>query len=286
MLDICEVFGVCFTALVNSILMSRRGPVRPPAKGSVLVVLISHKKERIRFATMRTTVAAAVACTLAVCAFFLGIFDRPTFEFHDSLVGGRELYAIVAASTDKNFGQNIFRLFNGTLTGINAFRDGPAMLQSAAELYGSPEGADKLAVGLYFDDTARSGSPRWAIGWAVEANFGAVKRAAKTAQKESGLKEPLRAVRISKDNILKAKIPWRTPVTPAIAPMLHWGRGKKAYKEGGYTSSSGRTGEDGFVCLELYVTGANDTAAYLDYALLMGDTRKTWDDTFPRKATS
>jgi hypothetical protein len=230
---------------------------------------------------------AIIVVLLGVAIYQLGVFERPTFEYHESLLDqekGHELYAIMATTTEKNIGQHVMRLVNGTFEGINSTSTGPTYLKSAAELYGAPEGAEKLGVGLYFEDPATSEAPRWAFGWVVATkNFGEAKHLAEEAKKASGLDEPIRAVRIGKDNVLKAKIPWHNPWTPMIAPMLHWGRAFKEYEKGGYRSTSGRQGEDGSIACDIYVTGPRDSYQYIDYVVLMGDTKHTWDDAFPLK---
>jgi hypothetical protein len=224
---------------------------------------------------------AIIVVLLGVAIYQLGVFERPTFEYHESLLDqekGHELYAIMATTTEKNIGQHVMRLVNGTFEGINSTSTGPTYLKSAAELYGAPEGAEKLGVGLYFEDPATSEAPRWAFGWVVATkNFGEAKHLAEEAKKASGLDEPIRAVRIGKDNVLKAKIPWHNPWTPMIAPMLHWGRAFKEYEKGGYKSSMGP-----LLC-DIYVTGPRDSYQYIDYVVLMGDTKHTWDDAFPLK---
>jgi hypothetical protein len=173
---------------------------------------------------------------------------------------------------------------NGTLEGIRSTGStGPAYLKAAAELYGAPEGAEKLGIGLFFEDPAQSDAPLWAIGWAVATkNFGEAKRLAEEAKKASGLlDEPIRAVRIGKDNILKAKIPWHNSLTPMIAPMIQWKRAFEEYERGRYKTSNGRAGEIGAIACEIYVTGSRDSYQYIDYVVLMGDTKNTWDDAFP-----
>lgn len=230
---------------------------------------------------------AIIAVLLGVATYQLGVFERPTFVHHENLMDrekGHELYAIVATATEKNIGQHVMRLLNGTLQGINSTDTGSVHLKTAAELYGAPEGAEYLGVGLYFEDPAKSDAPRWAIGWGVATkNFGDAKHLAEEVKKASSLDEPVRAVRIGKDHVLKAKIPWHNSFTPWIAPMLHWGRAFKEYEKGGY-ESSGREGEDGSIACEIYVMGPRDTYQYIDYVVLMGDTKHTWDDALPLEA--
>jgi hypothetical protein len=105
----------------------------------------------------------------AGAAYILGVFDRPKFELQDSLLKGNkndELYCIVATTTEKNIGAHVKRLLIGSLKGIQALSNGKDILQDAAKIYGSLEGAEKLGLGLYFDDPKKKG---WAVGWAVHA---------------------------------------------------------------------------------------------------------------------
>lgn len=255
--------------------------------GVLKITITLHRKKRYNESTMirSSAIIAAVIGVAALILTQLGIFDRPAFEYHESLlVGqevGRELFAIVATSTEKGIGQHVMRLIKGVLEGIESTDTGPSYLKTSAELYGAPEGAERLGIGLYFEDPALVDAPRWAIGWAVATkNFNEAKKLAEETKKASGLDEPIRAVRVGKDNVLKAKIPWHNAFTPWIAPMLHWGRAFDEYSKKGYTST-GREGEDGSIACEIYVSGPKDSYQYIDYVVLMGDTKHTWDDTLP-----
>jgi hypothetical protein len=142
--------------------------------------------------------------------------------------------------------------------------------------------ADAVSVGLFFDDPKKSaGPPRWAAGWLVEASsFEQIQELVDDVKKASGLEGPIRAVRISKDNILKAEIPWRTRLTPMIAPMLHWDRGFRVLQE---EYESKKKSEYNPIALEVYVRGATGGSCFdrIDYVVLFGDTSHTWADTFP-----
>ena len=107
--------------------------------------------------------AIIIVVLLGVAIYQLGVFERPKFEYHESLLEqerGHELYTIMATTTEKNIGQHVMRLMNGTFEGINSTSTGPGYLKAATKLYGAPEGAEKLGVGLYFEDPATSDVPR------------------------------------------------------------------------------------------------------------------------------
>lgn len=182
---------------------------------------------------------------LAVVAFFLGIFDRPEFVYQDSLLpDGSDLMTIVATSQDQNIGENIMRLLGGAEAAIMASPEGTRLLEAAAESFGG----GKVGVGLYFDDPKTMDAPRWAAGWAVQANFNQARAIASEGASASGLEEePIKTVVIRNSQVLRASIPWRSYFTPMIAPMLHWERGFAKYKEDNGGTAAG-------LALELYVT--------------------------------
>jgi len=223
------------------------------------------------------SIIAVTVGIIGVIGYQLGLFDKPEFHYEATLVG-REFHAILATSTEKNIGQHVSRLLSGTQNGILALPKGEALMKAGARLY-SEEAPEKLAIGLYFDVPAEVDHPRWAVGWAVEGHtFEELELMVEEVKKDSGLDDPIRAVRIGTDDILKATIPWRTIFTPYIAPMLHWCKGFDKYEKDGYKD---RKSEYGAISLEVYVMGKQDGYDHIDYCVLMGDTSKTWQDTFP-----
>lgn len=218
-----------------------------------------------------------LVCLVAVAAYFVGIFDRPPFEYNDTLSPNDEVYAIVAVTTQKDISKNVQRLLMGAKLAVPADRNA-----AAAAAY-DPE-ATKMGVGLWFDDPKKHENPRWAMGWAVAApDFATVKNMALEGQEASGLPEELKAVRLGQSPVLKARIPWKSFFTPMIAPMLHWDRAFSAYQKGHYTATAGpgRGEKEGPLALELYLQGEGSKNLYIDYAVLMGDTSDTWNDVFP-----
>jgi hypothetical protein len=235
--------------------------------------------------TANRVIAAGVAVFIGVSVYQLGLFERPGFEHQEHLLNdGRELYAIMAVveTPYKEIGKHLMRLMEGVEKGIQAVDDGASRMQNAAETYGAPEGAEKLGVGLYFDDPHHKNSKgRWAIGFAVQgSSYRDVHGMVHAVKEASGLEEAIRSVRIGRDHVLKARIPWHNSITPMIAPSLHWQRGWDAYKLGSY-KSKGTPGEEGSLALEVYVTGKKESMQYIDYVILMGDTTHTWHDCFP-----
>jgi hypothetical protein len=189
----------------------------------------------------------------------------------------------MAPCSRKGFNKHIPRLCEGTLDAIKVLKDSTKLLADGAALYGAPEGAERLSVGLYFDDPKLTDTPRFAIGWVVGAkDFAEAMAMAETANKmkPAKLKETIVAVRVGPGPGLAGRLPWRTIFTPMLAPMIMWTRAFAAYNEGGY-KSHGREGEEGAVACEVYVTGPNDSYEYIDYIVLMGDTKNVWDDAFP-----
>jgi hypothetical protein len=227
---------------------------------------------------IRVNFAVGVAL-IALITYQLGIFDSPEFVEGST----KEMYALMATSTNKYIGKHVMRLLSGTNDAIlKAKGVESSILANAAANYGSPAGADSLSVGLYFEDPNSVEHPRWAVGSIVDvANLEALEELKKLVQEASTLEEPIKAVQIGPGPILKARIPWRNMLTPYIAPMLHWKRAFDAYAAGGYSSFNGREGEIGAIACEIYVTGANDSYEAIDYIVLMGTTQKIWDATFP-----
>lgn len=218
-----------------------------------------------------------LVCLVAVAAYFVGIFDRPPFEYSDTLSPNGEVYAIVAVTTQKDISKHVQRLMMGAKLAVPADRNA-----AAAAAY-DPE-ATKMAVGLWFDDPKKHENPRWAMGWAVASpDFATVQNMALEGQEASGLSEELKAVRLGQSPVLKARIPWKSFFTPMIAPMLHWDRAFSAYQKGHYTATAGpgRGEKEGPLALELYLQGEGSKNLYIDYAVLMGDTSVTWNDVFP-----
>jgi len=231
---------------------------------------------------------AVTVAIFAVVAFFGGFFDRPSFDYSDRLLvstDATELYALVAPLTEKNYGHHVERIMTGTLDAItSSVNYGDELLKAAAVTYGAPKGTEKVSVGMYFDNPSKTDNPRWAMGWVLDPQAVGGVEALLPMVESSSLKEPLRLVRLSHGPVLKAKIPWRSFVTPMLAPMVHWNRAYAVYKEQeNYKASSGRGSDDegaasdGTVAVEFYVD-TKDPDRYLEYALAFGDTSKLWDD--------
>lgn len=212
---------------------------------------------------------------LAIAAYFLGIFDRPAFE-HQPTLSPTPLFALMTTSTEKNIGSHIQKMLKDTKSSIQALPGGTEQMFNAAQLYGTP--AHAVALGLYFDDPGKVDAPRWAVGFAVEAKtFEDLQVMARSSSAY-----PIQAVRIPTGPILKASIPWRTALTPMIAPMLHWKRAFDLYKSKGLSSFNHRGGdedEDAAIALEIYVDEKRNRR--IDYVVLTGDTTVTWNDCFP-----
>jgi hypothetical protein len=230
-------------------------------------------------------ILSAVAVVLGgLFAFLTGLFDRPKFVYREFLLESKkELYVLMAPCKENGFAKHMPRICQGTLDAVQALKGSTKLLADGAALYGSPKGAERLFIGLFFDDPWLTNTPRWAIGWVVDVkDFAEAKTLAEEANKTKPAKltEPIVAVRVGPGPGIAGRLPWRTMLTPRMAPMVQWARAFAAYRKGGY-KSHGREGEEGSVACEVYVTGPNDSYEYIDYIVLMGDTRNVWDDTFP-----
>ena len=228
-----------------------------------------------------------VLSTLLVVLYFLylvGALDRPSFIVRDAVVWSSNhtywqqhdkrteyLYAIMAVSHQREYGQAIQRLLPATSKAVGASVPAQAP-PAAAALYGAPTGSDSLSVALYFDDPAVVRQPRWAIGWLVAAATHKQAQewaeAAKSAWNED---EPLVAVRIGSGSVLNARVPWRHVLTPAIAPYLHWSRGFAVY-------GSLFPDRPSPVAAEFYITGENQSREWIDYTIFLDDIAHTWQD--------
>jgi hypothetical protein len=223
-----------------------------------------------------------VLVAVTAVLFQLGLFDWPSLQ---EVVLEDTFYFLVASSTSKDIGPNIGRLENGTKEAIRSVLTDEELAAPAA-LYGAPQGAQALSAGFYWDNPKTTEHPRWGLGWAVPASsMKDAQRLLKKVAAASTLPEPIRLVKIGggAQEVLRGRIPWRIAMTPAIAPMMHWGRYYKMYENGDYSSDSGREGEEGSVACEVYVTGANDSMEYIDYIIIMGDTHEIFDGMFPKE---
>jgi hypothetical protein len=228
----------------------------------------------------------AAVIFLAGLAYAIGLFDRPKFEYRDYLLKSKRepLFVLAAPCQEPSFPKHIPRIIQGTLDAIQTLKDSTKLLAEGAALYDVPDGAERLCVGLYFDDPWTTNTPRWSIGWAVGCkDFGAAQALAVEANKNkpAKLKEPIVAIRVGPSAGVGGRIKWRTPITPMIMPMIMWSRAFSAYEKGGYKSNNGREGDEGSIACEIYVTGPKDSSCYIDYIVLSGDTKNTWDDAFP-----
>jgi hypothetical protein len=151
----------------------------------------------------------------------------------------KELFILMAPCSEKGYNKHIPRLHEGTLDAIKVLKDSTKLLADGAALYGAPEGAERLSVGLYFDDPFLTDTPRFAFGWVVGAkDFAEAKAMAEEANKmkPAKLKEAVVAVRVGPGPGVGGRLPWRTRFTPMMAPMIMWTRAFAAYNEGGYKS--------------------------------------------------
>lgn len=224
-------------------------------------------------------ITTAVVIVIVAALYQLGLFDWPAFE--ESTLEPR-MHVLLASTNSKDIPGNVERLLVGTREAIETVAKD--RLAPAAAAYGAPEGAAAISVGLYVDNPNAVEHPRWGLGWAIQVDDDPELLAeihAKVSQ-ASILDEPIRLVTLGGGSkVPRARIPWRIMLTPAIAPMLHWDRGFRAYQKGGYSSNSGRDGDEGSIACEVYVTGPNDSMAYIDYTVLMGDTHEIFDAMFP-----
>jgi len=234
---------------------------------------------------MKAKVSAVIAALAGVLVWQLGLFDRPKFEHQETFLP-RELYAIVAVTKGDVRPKVFEKLITGTLKGIESLPDSTKLLESAVKIYpGTPEGAEKLALSVYFDDPVdvKKEEQRWAIGWFVESpkgNYGSIHALVDKVQEASGLTETIRAIRFGKGSVLKVSIPWRNFFTPMIQPMIQWTRGFATYEQGGYNDST--VVYKNPIALEVYVTvGPTDSYDHIDYVVLFGNTKTTWEDCFP-----
>ena len=233
--------------------------------------------------------AAAGAFFAGGLTYALGLFDKVEFEEKSSLFDNDDtkdahLVAIVVKCQSKYIGKNIMRLLNAAKRGVDRAHDDSAKLQAAAAAkYGSPEGADSLSVGLYFDDPTTVEHPRWAVGWCIDVDFAEAQEMAKQMEEiTAGPHDTFefQAVRIGNGPVIRGSIPWRTTFTAAVAPLLWWGKAMQTYKDGGYTAT-GNVEAEGAVALEVYVTGPDMAREHIDYIVLHGDVKTVWSDLYP-----
>lgn len=249
---------------------------------------------------MLLIVGGGIILAGCVVGYLVGIFDRPLFEYQETLVMGDDndakkqtfLYAIVAFSTEPKIGQHIERILDGVKMGLLGQPNGKALMTAASQLYGPPANSEDgyIEVELYFDDPEQTEHPRWLAGYAVQADtFEEIQNLLSDVQKKSGLtKEIIRAVRVGcGSSVLKASIPYRSRFTCMIATMIQWKRAFHTYEKGSYQSECGRSHEEvAAIALALYFgtfssMNSKGCLQALEYIVLMGDTKITWDDAIP-----
>lgn len=220
-----------------------------------------------------------VIVVLAVLVHQLGVFDRP--PFHDAPVPN--LYLVVATCRDGNFGKHIERLLTNTLAfASDKVSNGKERLETAAQSYNDvPATAKRLSVGLYFDNPSKVSNPRWAVGWALQAESlddlkKEVADAAANQKEDKNECGSLRAVQVPAGVRRQARIPWRNALTPMIAPLLHWGRGFANVKED----------DNAAYAMEVYVAsfhGDNEKEKheFIDYVVLADDAERIITAVFP-----
>ena len=228
------------------------------------------------------SLVAVVVCGLA---YMVGLLDRPKFAYREYLLRSKqELYVLAAPCQEPSFPKHIPRICEGTQDAVHTLHDATKLLADGAALYDVPEGAERLCIGLFYDDPSKTDAPRWAIGWVVAAkDFATAQALAEEANKHrpEKLKERFVAVRVGPKAGVAGRIKWRVSITPMVVPTIMWSRAFAAYKNGGYISNNGRVGDEGSVACEVYVMGPNGKGAYIDYVVLSGDTKNVWDDAFP-----
>ncbi|KAL7576923.1 hypothetical protein ACA910_006681 [Epithemia clementina (nom. ined.)] len=242
--------------------------------------------------------ATAIALGLGVAAasYMLGLWDRPKFApgqlledddgsnnaNADDANSKRPWYAIVALSNERNIGKHIMALIDGTRKGIESLSNGSKLLEEGCNAYmcnrerNKDNIPDSLCIGFFFNDPKTAEHPSWAIGWAVREEGLTLEKLQSLVRDEvqpnSGLpnKNEIRVIRLPGETpIFHAKIPWRVPMTPMIAPMLHWKRALSDFVKGGYPCENG----EGPVCMEIYVLNHKKKwfTSYIDYALAYGN---------------
>lgn len=232
--------------------------------------------------------SAIAAALLGGGAFQLGVFDRPVFTFRLSVLmkdQKEDIYAIMALTTTPDIGGNIGRMLHSVKDPLEKDRTAQDVMKDAARRYGAPSDCIAIAVGLYFDDPSAVPDPKWGVGWAVStSNFEDVEPIRRLVEDRYKGSEAIRAVRLGlKGPGLMGRIPWRTMLTPMIAPMIHWRRAMlQVERDGHEVSAQGRgTGNEASIACEIYVTNEDDTKQYyIDYIVLLGDTTQVWEDCF------
>jgi hypothetical protein len=239
-------------------------------------------------------ITTAVAL-VAIGSYALGLWDRPSFEYSESLLTPRrEWLAIVATSHNRTVGPHAMRLLNGTKQAIlQVVPQANDKLAQGARYYTesllqNDEGKNtnkdnddvlsELATGLFWNNIKTVSDPKWAMGWVIDGlSYRKLQGKLKALQSASDLPEHIRIIRIRKDGpVLKARIPWRHTLTPMLAPMLHWKRGMNEYEENHAQQQQAESHSP--IAMEVYVTGTRYDRDYIDYIVLMGDNQRTTDD--------
>jgi hypothetical protein len=206
-----------------------------------------------------------------ILAWWLGVFDRPTFDDVAFIVPSRRrLFAILATSTTQPNRKDIDRLVSVAKAAVDSNPKSTAILAKAAFLYGVPDyNATSSCVGcaVYFEEQG-FGKPRWGCGLLIGVDTAVEAKAFLKSLSTKGSDNPIRVMDLGMGPVKKGRIKWRNNLTPIIARYLHWNR---AFIE--YIS------EQDVVECEIYVRRANQKGSYIDYLLIDAKSTKVWNTT-------
>jgi hypothetical protein len=214
----------------------------------------------------------SVFCGIAILAYWLGVFDRPIFDdVAFILPSRRRLFAILATSCTQPKSNDVGKLVSLAKAAVDSNPKSAAILAKAAFLYGVPDynpSSSCVGCAVYFEEQGLA-KPRWGCGLLIGVDTGAEAKAfLKSLSTKKGWDNSIRVMDLGMGPVKKGRIRWRNMLTPIIARYLHWNRAFIDY-----------ISEQDVVECEIYVSGAKQKGAYIDYLLIDADSTNVWTAT-------
>lgn len=205
---------------------------------------------------------------IVILAYWLGVFDRPVFDDVAFIVPSRRrLFAILATSSSQPNRKDVGKLVSIAKATVDSNPKSTAILAKAAFLYGVPDynpTSSCVGCAVYFEEQGFA-KPRWGCGLLIGVDTGAEAKSFLKSLSTKASDNPIRVMDLGMGPVKKGRIKWRNSLTPILARYLHWNR---AFIE--YIS------EQDVVECEIYVQGANQKGAYIDYLLIDADSTNVW----------
>lgn len=218
---------------------------------------------------MVLALVTSVFSGIVILAHWLGLFDRPNVEdVAFILPSRRRLFAILATSTTDPNSRDVYKLEKAAKTALETNPKSRAILSKAAFIYGVPDynpTSSCVGCAVYFEEHGFA-KPRWGRGLLIGVDTWSEAKTLLKSLSTKGCNYPIRVMDLGMGPVKKGRIKWRNNLTPIIARYLHWNR---AFVES--------ISERDVVECEIYVVGAHEKGAFIDYLLIDADSTTVWN---------